>query len=456
MDRSLLAVIGGTFTLRFSTALTGTLLVYYLAELPRHGGARVGALVVGAFAATFFVAELVLSPFFGLLSDRWGHHRVMQFGPLFGAVAVIMTGLSANLLVLGITRWLEGASTAASVPSILGYVALATALDEGLRGRAVARFEAATLAGLGVGIVAAGPLYQAIGPRAFFLNAVFYMGSLAIYRYGVRVPAEARLAAAVERPRRYGWRRYGDLLRSSHVWLLAPTWIAVNAAIGLWTAQSIFQLVRQRDPRFADQLLVGGLTPVEVSLGLAVGLAIFFAGLLYWGNRFKRYRRTTIIFYGIAGGAVMIAAGILFNHSAGMPVPLRLGFAVGLAAGLFVLAGATPAALGLLADMSEAFPHDRGAIMGLYSVFLALGNIGGSLIGGVAAELRAIDGLLGATLVLLAIALVPLFQLRTFEHRLAPGPAAPPGGTSSPEAEPAEPARAGAAGGRELEGSEGL
>jgi MFS family permease len=446
VDRSLLAVIGGTFTLRFSTALTGTLLVYYLAELPKHGGEPVGALVVGAFAAIFYVAELVLSPIFGLLSDRWGHHRVMQFGPLFGAVAVIMTGLSANLVVLGVTRWLEGASTAASVPSILGYVAVATAVDEGLRGRAVARFEAATLAGLGVGIVAAGPLYQAIGPAAFFLNAVFYMGSLAIYRYGVRVPAEEHHAAASAPSRRYGWRRYGELLTSSHVWLLAPTWIAVNAAIGLWTAQSIFQLVRERDPRFADQLLVGGLRPIEVSLGLAVGLMIFFAGLFYWGNRFKRYRRTTIIFYGIAGGAVMIAAGILFNHSAGMPIPLRLAFAVGLAAGLFVLAGATPAALGLLADISEAYPNDRGAIMGLYSVFLAIGHIGGSLIGGVAAEVRAIDGLLVATLILLAIALLPLFQLRTFEYRLTPGPATPPHAPPSaeelpePEASEAEPA----------------
>ena len=59
-----------------------------------------------------------------------------------------------------------------------------------------------------------------------------------------------------------------------------------------------------------------------------------------------------------------------------------------------MLAGATPAALGLLADMSERFPADRGAIMGLYSVFLAIGQIIGSLIGGVAADWRGIDGML--------------------------------------------------------------
>jgi len=90
-------------------------------------------------------------------------------------------------------------------------------------------------------------------------------------------------------------------------------------------------------------------------------------------------------------------------------------------AGLFVLAGATPAAVGLLADVSEKFPGDRGAIMGLYSVFLGVGQIGGALLGGVLAELRGMDGLLVGTAVVLGLALIPLFQLRKVEHYLGPG-----------------------------------
>jgi hypothetical protein len=57
----------------------------------------------------------------------------------------------------------------------------------------------------------------------------------------------------------------------------------------------------------------------------------------------------------------------------------------------------------------------------LYSVFLAVGQISGSLIGGVAAELHGIDGILVATLVLLGIALIPLHRLRSVEH-LVGGP----------------------------------
>jgi predicted MFS family arabinose efflux permease len=59
--------------------------------------------------------------------------------------------------------------------------------------------------------------------------------------------------------------------------------------------------------------------------------------------------------------------------------------------------------------------------MGLYSVFLAVGQIAGSLIGAVAAETRGIDGILIATVILLVVALLPLRALRRHEHLVAGG-----------------------------------
>jgi DHA1 family multidrug resistance protein-like MFS transporter len=416
MDRSLWAVMGGTFTLRFSTGLTGAMLAVYLAKLPEHGGPVVAATTLAMLHAAFYLAELVLSPLFGVLSDRIGHHRMMLVGPAFGAIAVILTGLTTNIPILGGTRVLEGASTAASVPSILGYIALATATSEVLRGKAAARFEGATLAGFGVGFAAAPLLFAAFGPVAFFLNALVYGVSFLIYRFGVEDrDREERAATAASRASHLDLSRYGTLLRTSHVWLLAPTWIAVNASIGLWFSQSIFQF-SQANAKFPDQLLHRGFSAVEISLTAVVVGVLFGAGLLYWGNRFKSLRRTTIILYGIIGGGFLVAGGVAINHGAGLPLIVPLVGAVAAAFGLFVLAGATPAALGLLADISERFPTDRGAIMGLYSVFLAVGQITGSLIGGFAAEWRGIDGLLVATFGLLLIALLPLAQLRRQEH----------------------------------------
>ena len=428
MRRSLNAVLIGTFTLRFSTGLTGALLVYYLAELEGFGaGTEVSALDVGILTAAFFLAELALSPIFGMLSDRIGSRPVMQYGPVFGAIAVVMTALTTDMLLLGVTRWLEGAAAAASIPSILGYIALATSRDEGLRGRTVAQFEAATLAGIGMGLVAAGGLWALLDRNAFYLNAVLYGVSFLIYRFGV---TEGRPGSdAAPQPdvtelgaggvagvgRGFDVARYRHVLASPSVWLLAPTWIAVNAFIGAWTSQSIFQLVDEPRPGFEDQMLMGGFVPAQISVALGVAMVVFFAGLFYWGNRFKRFRRTTIMSIGIVGGIAMVAAIFWINHGAGVALVAVAGGLIA-AAGLFVLAGATPAALGMLADISEEHPDDRGAIMGLYSVFLALGQIIGSLLAGGAAEWLGIDGLLLASVGLLLVALLPLRWLRGSEH----------------------------------------
>jgi MFS family permease len=411
------AVVLGTLTLRMATGVTGAMLTYYLGRFERHGGIHVEPWHVGVIGALFYASELIGSPAFGVLSDRLGHRRIMLVGPVFGAVAVVITALTVSLPVIALTRLLEGSSTAASVPSILGFVAFATAANEVARGRAVARFEAATLAGLLSGMVLAGPLFDLFGPAAFLLNALLYLLSFAIFRFGVRRDAEPEPAAAAHKQGE-GFARYGRILRSRQVWLLAPTWIAINATLGLYTSQTLFQLVKAPDPRFADQQLMRGFDPGAVSLGLGVGGLLFLAGLLYWGGRFKNLRRTTIIFRGIGGGFAILAAGIAVNHAASAPLLVTLALIAAAGAGLFVLAGATPAALGLLADVTESYPDDRGAIMGLYSVFLGLGQITGSLVGGVAAQISGLDGIFVASLVLLAIALVPLNRLRGYEHEV--------------------------------------
>src|SRR3970282_2842201 len=109
MDRSLVAVLVGTFTLRVSTGLTGLLIVYYLADLTDYGGQPVSSFAFSLTVAAFFAAELLLAPPFGLLSDRGGHHRGMQLAPLFGMVAGVLTVATPDFGVILFTRVLEGA-----------------------------------------------------------------------------------------------------------------------------------------------------------------------------------------------------------------------------------------------------------------------------------------------------------------------------------------------------------
>ena len=247
MDRSLWAVLAGTFTLRFSTGLTGAMLGVYLANLPAHGGEPVSPIVVGLFTATFYLAELVLSPAV--------RHPLGPAGPPPG-----------DALRSGLRGGRGHPHRPHDEPAPPRRDALAGGRLDGRehpvdprlhrdghgRQRAAARPGVGPLRGRDAGSASA-PASRSprscsrrSGPTAFFLNAVLYGVSFLIFRTASRTrPASA---ASVGRAARRVSRRYGELLRSSHVWLLAPTWIAVNASIGLWFSQSIFQFAKA-DPR---------------------------------------------------------------------------------------------------------------------------------------------------------------------------------------------------------------
>jgi MFS family permease len=80
---------------------------------------------------------------------------------------------------------------------------------------------------------------------------------------------------------------------------------------------------------------------------------------------------------------------------------------------IMVESGFTPAALALLAGAVGA-QAGRGAAMGIYSVLLSLGAIGGSLLAAVLGSRFAVDGLIYGTL---AMAVLALSLVRRLEPR---------------------------------------
>ena len=54
----------------------------------------------------------------------------------------------------------------------------------------------------------------------------------------------------------------------------------------MWLSQSVFQLAKG-NPKFPEQLLMGGFTANQITVGALVIAGVFGAGLIYWGNRFK-------------------------------------------------------------------------------------------------------------------------------------------------------------------------
>jgi MFS family permease len=433
MTRSIVSMLLGTFVLRISTAITGIMLVFLIDEMTRNRGTGPGA--ISLLTGGFYTTELTGAIVFGVLADRYGRKVIMLLGPLFGGVAVFMTGLTTHLPILFVTRLLEGSSTAASIPSTLGFIAAETANDESLRGRVVSLFELVSLGGmLAAGPAMAGVLWDHFGRRAFFLNCVCYALALGLYAYGVHeVPQDRRaeIQAPVVARTKTGSEvsRYMRIATNRKVLLFAPTWLAINAVLGLWALQAPLLLKGNiYDP---SQFLMRGISAEAIGFGTA-GLAIVFGtGILFWGMVYARFRRTTLIMMGVGAFVVMAVDVLAINHLGDTSMPLLLGLGLVAVFSLFVMSGATPAALGLLADVSEGFEEDRSAIMGLYSVFLGIGQVIGAIVGGIAATWKGIDGLVVATGILLAVGIVALVNLRSREGAvLGPqpdrGPGAPP------------------------------
>jgi predicted MFS family arabinose efflux permease len=199
-----------------------------------------------------------------------------------------------------------------------------------------------------------------------------------------------------------------------------PAWLAATAVIGLWLVHVQNILSKGKNELESSQALVGAFSPPEVSKYLGFFAAAFFIGLVFWAERAKHGRRTTPMLYA-GGGLLAISISWFFlNHPEFganwfIPTPLEpvsIWFVV-LLLGAFFQAGFTPVALAYLADISEDFPEDRGVVMGLYSIFLAGGNlIGGSLLGGVFVSTLKMDGVILLTFLMTLLAFFSVLHIR--------------------------------------------
>jgi MFS family permease len=124
--------------------------------------------LVATAYATFFGALLIIGARMG---DRYGYRRVLLVGVgVFGLVSVV--GATATTLAqILVTRVLQGASAAISVPAALRLL-LAVTPDEARRRRAMAGWSAAGGAAGATGLLVGGVLTQLLDWRAvFWINA---------------------------------------------------------------------------------------------------------------------------------------------------------------------------------------------------------------------------------------------------------------------------------------------
>src|SRR5262249_50149110 len=263
---------------------------------------------------------------------------------------------------------------------------------------------------------------------AFSVNGLVYLVSLAIFAWGLREygrpatgansndaglpatpPTAVNRARALSQDVRARLFHYATILRSPMVWDFVPAWLAVNCILGMWINHTP-RLLTAKD-HFSSQTLVGAFTPVRFGNGFAAYALIFAAGVLLWSMIIGRYRKTSIMLIAVAGLFVTMLMTYLLNHSTRPASGLVYAMTACLLLGFVTLSGFTPAALTYLADITEKYVEDRGSIMGLYTVFLGVGQVVGTAVGGVFATRAGIDGLILLSTVFGLITLASLFYL---------------------------------------------
>ncbi|HXX76973.1 MAG TPA: MFS transporter [Ktedonobacteraceae bacterium] len=390
-----------------------------LAQLSIEQGHPISNVHVGLLGVVYFVVELSLAPIMGALSDRTGRRFFLTLGPLIGMVQVMLlvfTPTQNPLPYLLFLQILAGVSTAMQVPAVLGYLADYTANSRALRMRVMSLYELATSGGFAVGVVLGGFAWDLFGREAYGLLAAGYL-IVAICMFLVpkvnQVMEHGKLEATLK--------RYWRVLQTPRLFIFIPAWISFCALAGIWlSAQLTFILSSKR--HIPHQSLMGIFSDHGSGghLSLVLGAFVLFFGLslLFWAFFLNKAPRLLMMLSSITGIFLFCIALAGLNHLGTANPALLAIWIVLLLVGIFAMSSFAPAALAYLADISEDAAKDRGLLMGLYSVFLGLGQLLGGALGAVFAQSWGFDGLIYLTMLLACVALIALLTLFRMERRI--------------------------------------
>jgi len=420
--QSVAPLLIGTFILRVNGGAGPIILGRLLAQLSLEQGHTISNIHVGLIAVTYFIVELTLAPVMGALSDRIGRRFFLTLGPLIGMVQVVLlvfTPAQNPLPYLLFLQVLAGVATAMQVPAVLGYLADYTVDSRALRMRVMSLYELATSGGFAIGVVLGGFAWDRFGREAYALLAVGYLivaVCMSLVPKVHQVIERSKLKATVK--------RYWGVLRTPRLFIFIPAWISFCALAGIWlSTQVTFILSSSRHN--PHQSLMGIFSAHggggHLSLVLGAFVMVFGLSLLFWAFFLNRVPRLLMMLSSISGIFLFCIALAGINHfGTGNPV-LMVIWVLLLLVGIFAESSFAPAALAYLADISEDAAKDRGLLMGLYSVFLGLGQLLGGALGAVFAQVWGFDGLIYLTVLLACVALIALLTLFRMERGMGGG-----------------------------------
>ncbi len=134
--------------------------------------------IIGLSYTTFALPIVLIAPFAGRFSDRYGRYWIMQLGLLCGGAVFSLYSLPLTPLWIVLISVLEGSAIALSRAALDGYVA--DSMPGGKKGKVQANYNAAGTAGSLFGSAAAGVLYLHSTGLPFLAEGLLYFATILV------------------------------------------------------------------------------------------------------------------------------------------------------------------------------------------------------------------------------------------------------------------------------------
>lgn len=318
---------------------------------------------VGLLVASFSLAQLLVSPFAGRLSDRIGRKKVIVAGLIVFAISELIFGLANVSWILFVSRMLGGTGAALIMPAVMAYVADTTTFEERAKGMGLVNAAITTGFIIGPGI---GGYLAELGMRVPFFCAAVAAGVAALITILILPESlseekrkEAQVAANTNQEN-----LLTQLMRSYREPYFFGLIIVFVMAFGLANFETVFGLFV--DHKFA-------FTPKDIAFVITFGsIAGAVVQVSAFGWILNKFGENKVISTCLITAAVFI---LLTLFASGFWAIIVVTFIIFLA--MDILRPAVSTQLSKMAGESQ-----QGFVAGMNSAYTSVGNIAGPIVAG--------------------------------------------------------------------------
>jgi MFS family permease len=324
--------------------------------------------LVGWLIAAFSIAQLIASPIWGRVSDRYGRRPALLVGLSASAVAFLVFGLADSLWLLFLSRIVQGAG-GGTTGVAHAYVTDTVAPSD--RARALGWLSAATAAGVMIG-PALGSLAIHLGPAApgFIAALLCFLNVLAAWKW---LPESRRPRTGAEPMRKPVWHAAWVVFRHPGADAARLIWMYGTGMLAFSLLTSILAL--WLGARFGVNEKTIGWFFVYSGLLSLVLRSVMLGPVIARVGEVRAVRM----------GAVFLGAGLLLYPLA--PSVWSLVFIIPLVPiGTALLFPSSTSLLSRVAD-----PHELGTVMGVAQTFAGISRVIAPIFGTIAFQRLGVD-----------------------------------------------------------------